>query len=520
MTKKPMNFLVIMADQLNGFSLGCYGNKVVKSPNIDKLAQQGVVFENTYSNSPLCAPARFTMMTGQNASRIKAYDNASYFPSNIPTFAHYLRAMDYHTCLAGKMHFIGADQMHGFEERLTTDIYPADFGWVPNWEKPDDRIDWWYHNMTSVTQAGVAEATNQLDFDDEVGHQTKRKLYDYARAQSAGVDTRPFFMMASFTHPHDPYATRKKYWDLYQDDEIDMPNVPAMAYDELDPHSQRLYQVSDVGGLDISEQDIRNARRAYYSNITYVDEWAGELLKTLDETGLRENTVVVVISDHGDMLGERGLWYKMSFFEASTKIPFIISAPNLFDAERVSNSVSHLDLLPTLMDIAKHSGAAEVPDLVDPIDGRSLLPLLLDKDADDPDEAIGEYMGEGAISPILMIKRGNYKFIYSTGDPIQLYDLNNDPFEINNLATQEDYFELVNEFKLEVSQRWSPEELRQDVINDQRKRRLLFNALKSGNFQPWDYQPGRDATQQYMRNHLDLNDLERVSRFPNPNKVE
>lgn len=516
MTSKGMNFLVIMADQLNGFSLCCYNNPVVKSPHIDRLAAQGVLFENAYANNPLCAPARFTLMTGQQASRIKAYDNASYFPSNIPTVAHYLRAMGYQTCLSGKMHFIGADQLHGFEERLTTDIYPADFGWVPDWEKSDERIDWWYHNLLSVKQAGVAEATNQLDFDDEVGQQARRKLYDYARAQSAGIDSRPFFMMASFTHPHDPYATRRKYWDLYRDDEIDRPKVPAMPYQELDPHSQRLYQVSDVGGLDISDQDICHARRAYYGNISYVDEWAGELLKTLDDTGLRARTVVVVISDHGDMLGERGLWYKMSFFEASARIPMIVSAPQLFESARVANAVSLLDVLPTLLDVAAVSGAGDLPDRVDPLDGRSLLPLLQGRGDDDPDEVIGEYMGEGAIAPILMIRRGKYKYIFCAADPNQLYDLDADPNELINLAGAPDHADLMAEFEREVQQRWSPPALHQEVLRDQRKRRLLYNALTTGNFQPWDYQPGRDASQQYMRNHLDLNELEKTTRFPRP----
>ncbi|RED48006.1 choline-sulfatase [Aestuariispira insulae] len=512
---KGMNILVIMADQLNGFSLGCYGNPVVKTPTFDKLAAEGVLFENAYVNSPLCAPARFTMMAGQHASRIKAYDNAAYYPSNVPTFAHYLRAMGYQTCLSGKMHFIGADQMHGFEERVTTDIYPADFGWVPDWES-EERIDWWYHNMMSVKQAGVAEATNQLDFDDEVAFQARRKLYDYARAQSSGVDQRPFFLLASFTHPHDPYATRQKYWDMYDNAEIDLPRVPAMDYADMDPHSQRLHQVSDIGAVDITEQDIRNARRAYYGNITYVDEQAASLLKVLDETGMRDNTIVVVISDHGDMLGERGLWYKMSFFEASCRIPMIVSAPKLFGSKRVTNAVSQMDFLPTLMDLAELSGSEEKPEVVEPLDGRSLLPLLEGAAIDDPDEVIGEYMGEGAIAPVLMIRRGKYKYIHCDADPVQLYDLEADPNELTNLAEDPAHSERKAAFEKEVYERWQPEELHWQVLQDQKKRRLLYNALKTGRFQPWDYQPGRDATQQYMRNHLDLNDLERTSRFPAP----
>src|SRR6476619_3459572 len=134
-------------------------NPVTQTPTIDRLARTGVVFDAAYSNSPLCTPARYCMMTGQLPSATRGYDNAAYLASTIPTFAHYARIGGYRTVLDGKMHFVGPDQLHGFEERRTTDIYPADFGWTPDWLQPDERIDWWYHNMDAVTQAGVAEVT-------------------------------------------------------------------------------------------------------------------------------------------------------------------------------------------------------------------------------------------------------------------------------------------------------------------------------------------------------------------------
>ena len=156
---KQPNILFVMADQMAASALPVYGHLLVQAPNIERVAAEGVVFEDAYCNSPLCAPSRFSMMSGRLPSRIGAYDNAAGFPSDIPTIAHYLRAAGYATALSGKMHFVGPDQLHGFEERLTTDIYPADFGWTPDWENPDQRIDCWYHNMASVKQAGIAEAT-------------------------------------------------------------------------------------------------------------------------------------------------------------------------------------------------------------------------------------------------------------------------------------------------------------------------------------------------------------------------
>ncbi len=148
------NILLIMADQLSAPFLSFHGGPAI-TPNIDRLAAEGANFTSAYSNSPLCAPARFAMMSGQLNSKIGAYDNASEFPASVPTFAHHLRAAGYQTSLVGKMHFVGPDQLHGYEERLTTDIYPADFGWTPNWSDPDGRFDWWFHNMDSVVHAGI-----------------------------------------------------------------------------------------------------------------------------------------------------------------------------------------------------------------------------------------------------------------------------------------------------------------------------------------------------------------------------
>ncbi|MEM7535705.1 MAG: sulfatase-like hydrolase/transferase, partial [Chloroflexota bacterium] len=193
------------------------------------------------------------------------------------------------------------DQLHGFEERYTTDVYPADFGWVPDWTRPDERIDLWYHNMSSVKQAGVAAITNQLAYDDEVGAQAERAIYDYARSS----DGRPFCLVTSFIHPHDPYAARQRYWDLYDSVDIPAPRVARPAAEENDPFSLRLEKAIALDAVDVSEAEILNARRAYYANVSYVDDWIGRLQATLADAGLAENTAVLLTADHGDMLGER-----------------------------------------------------------------------------------------------------------------------------------------------------------------------------------------------------------------------
>ena len=511
------NILFIMADQMTASALPIYGHPVVQTPHLSALAENGVVFENAYCNSPLCAPSRFSMMTGQLPSRIGAYDNAAYFPADVPTLAHYLRAQGYHTCLSGKMHFVGADQLHGFEERLTTDIYPSDFGWTPDWENFEKRPSW-YHNMLSVVQAGLCTTSNQLDYDEEVVFHAVRKIYNLARRE----DKRPFFLLASFTHPHDPFAITPEYWNRYQHDEIDMPAVPPIAYDELDPHSQRLHHVCAMGDYAQSEGRVRNARHAYYAMISYIDDKVGQLVQALHDTGQADNTLIIFVSDHGEMLGERGLWYKMSFFEGSARIPMLFHFPQQFASGRVNQLVSLVDLLPTLIDLANNGRStptrANAPATL--LDGRSLLPYLQGSKPAEPPPVYGEMLGEGAIAPLLMVHHGRYKYIYSPPDPAQLYDLESDPHELNNLAPQAAYASIRQTFHEQVMAQWDIPQLHQQVLASQQRRCLVDEALRNGRHTSWDFQPYADASQKYMRNHLDLNVLERTSRFPSPDMPE
>ena len=188
------NILYIMADQLAAPLLKMHkADSQIKTPNLDRLAEQAVVFDSAYTPSPLCAPSRMSMVTGQLPTKIGAYDNATSIGSEEPTYAHYLRAHGYRTALAGKMHFIG-DQLHGYEERLTADIYPGDFGWTVSWDDPDRRLEW-YHNASSILQAGVCVRSNQLDYDEEVMYKSKQFLYDQVRNK----DSRPFALTVSIS---------------------------------------------------------------------------------------------------------------------------------------------------------------------------------------------------------------------------------------------------------------------------------------------------------------------------------
>ncbi|MCB5409059.1 choline-sulfatase [Pseudogemmobacter faecipullorum] len=493
------NILILMVDQLNGLFFPDGPADFLHAPNLKRLAARSVRFRNAYTGSPLCAPGRASFMSGQLPRRTRVYDNAAEFTSDIPTYAHHLRRAGWQTSLSGKMHFVGPDQLHGFEERLTTDIYPADFGWTPDYRKPGERIDWWYHNLGSVTGAGVAEITNQLEYDDDVCFQAVQKLYDLSR----GEGSRPWCLTVSFTHPHDPYVARRKYWDLYEGaPELEPPR--AIAFEAQDPHAQRLMQACDFSAFDITPDQIRRARQGYFANISYIDDKIGEILDVLEAT--RQEAVILFLSDHGDMLGERGLWFKMSFFEGSARVPLMIAAPGL-DPAGIDTPVSTIDVTPTLADLA----GIDLSEVMPWTDGTSLLPVAAGA-ARGPVPM--EYAAEGSVTPLVALRDGMWKYIRCNADPEQLYNLSEDPGERVNRAGDPAASGVLEHLRAEAARRWDLAAYDSEVRQSQARRWVVYEALRNGAWFPWDHQPLRAASERYMRNHMDLNVLEESKRFP------
>jgi choline-sulfatase len=499
---RPPNVLLVMADQLAATALPAWGNRVVRAPHLQRLGEQGAVFERTYCASPLCTPSRAALMTGALPSRTGAYDNAGELPASWPTFAHHLRLLGYRTQLAGKMHFVGPDQLHGFEERLTTDVYPAGLDWVPDWRLEDREHLAWYHDMSSVARAGPVRATLQTAYDEEVAFRARRALVDAAREPE-----RPFLLVASFTHPHDPFEVPPALWARYDGVEIDLPATPFVPPAEQDAHSARLARM--IGAEQpADEARVRAARRGYYAAISLVDDHVGALLATLDELGLAGDTIVMVTSDHGELLGERGLWYKMSPLDPSSRVPLLVHAPGRFAAGRVAAPVSLRDLAPTLVDLAGGDPADAA------VDGETLAPLLRAEAGAGHGDVALEYLAEGVRAPQVTLVRGRHKLVRCPGDPDLLLDLEADPHERTNLAADPAHAGVLAELGAAIDARWDLAALDAEVRASQERRRVVAAANATGAITPWDYPTPDDAAARYIRTGRDFwSTLERA-RLP------
>jgi choline-sulfatase len=272
----------------------------------------------------------------------------------------------------------------------------------------------------------------------------------------------------------------------------------------MDPHSQRLMDACDWRSLDITPDHIRRARRAYFANISYIDDKIGEILSVLEAT--RQEAAIVFLSDHGEMLGRKGLWFKMSFFEGSSRVPLMIAAPGM-PAGRIDTPVSTIDLTPTLAALAGASLDAVAPWT----EGVDLAPVA--KGAPRPPVAM-EYAAEGTITPMVALRDGPWKYIRCPADPDILFDLASDPDEQVNRATDPAAAPILARLQALADQRWNLSAFDAQVRESQARRWVVYEALRNGAYFPWDHQPLRAASERYMRNHMDLNVLEEQKRFP------
>ncbi|HEX7064286.1 MAG TPA: choline-sulfatase [Bacillales bacterium] len=482
MEQSKPNIVMIMADQMAFDVIGALGHPVVQTPNIDRLVTKGVTFENAYCNSPICAPSRASFVSGKLISEIGVYDNGSELSADCPTFMHHLRRAGYETVLSGKMHFVGPDQLHGFEHRLTRDIHTAGFDLTPDWTKGV------YHNhgtgVKRLKNPGARELNNNLDYDEKVLNRTLEQIRTFKRRQ----EKRPFFLCSSFFHPHDPFHITAEYWRWYDEKEIPMPEVPGEEMDERHPFNQWIQKHHELDICELTDEEILENRRAYYGMVSYFDHKVGQIIDELERLNMMENTIIIVTSDHGEMLGEHGMWFKRTFYDGAAKIPLIMAYPDQFPAgKRVEEVVSLVDLAATIMALA---GVPDCESWISEMAGDSFEKLLTSgEDKEWKDEAFCEYYGEGPIQPMVMLRKGQYKYVYVHEHEPLLFDLLADPGEVRNLASLSEFKPLTEEFKQRITSEFDMPSIRKDIIQSQQKRLLLTESLKTGKKTAWDHKP-------------------------------
>ena len=498
-TAQP-NIVIIMADFMSALALPMYGNTTIRAPHMRRLGEEGIVFENAYCNAPLCAPSRASLLTGLLPSKVGVYDNGSELPASIPTFAHYLRLAGYRTILSGKMHFVGPDQLHGFEERLTSDVVPSDFGWSPqpggapwSYGRGDDDEFPDYPNLDEVIAAGPCIRSLGIDYDDEVTFTSVNKIYQMAREEA----DQPFLMTVSFIQPHPPFASPAEYWNRYDDGDVPMPSVAPIPVDEYDPVSRHLYEFSAMGRTDLSDDHVRRARHAYFAMLSHIDDRVGQILAALEATRFAPNTVVVISADHGNMLGERGLWGLRTFFEWAERVPLVFHCPDAFAAARVNTPVSLVDLLPTLVDLA----GGEADSLPNPVDGRSLTGHLCGRGDSQEHNVLAEYCGEGVPAPWLMIRRGRYKLVHCEQSAPLLFDLHQDPEERIDLAQDPAHASTQDELQQEILKQWDAASLPALIAESVQRRATIFEANSRGRPPVWDHAVDNDPYRSWQRSY-------------------
>lgn len=436
MPEKP-DIILFMTDQHNQFISGCYGDQVVRTPVIDSLAAEGVRFDNTYCPAPLCVPSRMSFMTSRYPSDQRVWTNSCILDSNIPTFAHALSNAGYETVLCGRMHFVGHDQSHGFEKRLVGDItpqFPGTRRTLDNWGGARGQ------SRLAATLSGPGTTDVQM-YDREVASEAARFL----KEREGG---RPLCMVVGFYAPHCPYVAPKDLFYEYYD-KVKKPEIPEGFVENSHPFVSDWLKRRRI--LEpLSDEEIRAARAAYYGLVTFVDYLMGEVLDQVD----RDRTVIVYTSDHGDMAGDHLMWWKSNMYDGSSKVPLVFYRPGRFAEGRSIPQITNLvDIAPTLIEMA---GAEPLPMMR----GRSLMRFLEPHGpdaADWLDETFSEHYGALRDRPSRMIRSGKWKLNWYHGyERPQLFDMEQDPGEWNDIGENSAYQPVVEHLRERVFEGWDP----------------------------------------------------------------
>ncbi|RZV48139.1 MAG: choline-sulfatase [Acidimicrobiales bacterium] len=418
-----MNVLLITSDEHNKFIVGHQGAPRAVTPNLDRLAEEGTRFDSAYTNNPICMPARATLATGRYGSAIDCFDNGTAYDGVPASFGHRLRDQDIDTVTFGKLHFM-ADADSGFDMRLPLQAKRAYFGAIMGWARGNTPPSNALRTNVEAARPGEFEYTT----------------YDRYTAQTAAAWLRenerrstPWAAHVSFAYPHYPFRVPERYLDPEGPESFDLPLGwdPDNWVDHPALNFRRWSQRFDDPPLDAAT--LRRQQWIYHGMVTFVDELVGQVLQALDESSQAEDTLVIYTTDHGDMLGEQGMFMKGVFYEGSGGVPMIVRGPGMKAGAICDTPVSLVDIFPTMIDAA----GAELDDADADLPGRSLLDIAPEP-RDDERLVFAEYHAIGATEANYMLRQGTLKYTEYLNDetPPQLFDLGDDPRETNDLFAE------------------------------------------------------------------------------------
>jgi choline-sulfatase len=424
--KETPNILVVMSDEHNHRVAGCYGNRTVRTPNIDRLAAEGVTFDTAYCNSPLCVPSRLAFTAGKYIHRTGAWGNDSSLPSaEYASLPRLLNSAGYESFLCGKQHY-EATRRYGFTE-IGGNMNRNQLNGRGVRRRADDETINVKAGLTRFAEFHTGEDSSTLSHDRSVTAGVLDFLARRGRAE------KPFFLFAGYLAPHFPLISPERYWRNYRD-RIDMPEIPPGFLEKMPLNYKHLRR--GFGLIDVNPDIVRRGRELYYGLTQWVDDEIGKVLEALRKGPFAENTVIVYTTDHGENMGEHGLWWKNCVYEQAAHIPLVVSWPERWKgAQRRAGACSTVDLVKTIAEIGGTHAPADW-------DGTSMLGWLDRPSARWKDRAVSQYYGHIIASGYAMIRSGRWKYVYHSAPDEkhpaerELYDLEQDPKEFRNLAAE------------------------------------------------------------------------------------
>lgn len=464
------NIVVIMSDQHRADAMGCAGHPWVHTPHLDKLAGQGVRFTNAYCNNPMCVPSRATFLTGQTTNRLGVWSLSDTMRSDELTWPALLGAHGYETLISGRMHFWWPDKLHGFSRRLCGDtasrITETTYTHFESGPKRDKQLAHFHANFRLELKKGSTGVGDHQACRNDVEATAAAETYLAGRSQGDP----PFALCIGYLAPHSPLRFPAEYFDRYRD----MPVTLQQVDDQLPALLKTFVRES---GFDepLDEQTARDALRAYYAMTTFIDDQVGRVVAALEKAGELENTLILYTSDHGEMAGDRGLWFKNQLLEPSIRVPMLVRMPGRPRAGQTESSlVSLMDLFPTFAD---HAGCEPWPGA----QGDSFLPLLREDyvlhQAAFRDRSIFiEYADFGTDQPSACIRWGDLKLIAARNYQPVLYDLGKEPGETIDRANDPAYGNQLARMQRELARHWDPQDTYQRVVFNQKRTEVWRTA--------------------------------------------